>query len=140
MLDSAAPHNAATADSATRVLYLDRLGQVLASTDTAQPVGSRMPLPVDLLQLPAGQSAARAMVHAGQYCIVAATAGSGYREFKRSDGYREEVLAVAVQPFGAEQEDAIAAVRRRSTCIDSMAPAQGGQQLRRWPPSSSAAA
>lgn len=131
MLDSAAPQNAATADSATRVLYLDRQGQVLASTDTAQPVGSRMPLPADLLQLPAGQSAARAMVRAGQYCIVAATAGSGYREFKRSDGYREEVLAVAVQPFGAEQEDAIAAVRRRSTYIDSMAPAQGGQhQLR----------
>ena len=134
MLDSAAPHRTGTADNtgadsdtATRVLYLDRQGQVLASTDAAQPVGSRMPLPADLLQLPAGQSAARAMVHAGQYCIVAATAGSGYREFKRSDGYREDVLAVAIQPFGAEQEDAIAAVRRRSTRIDSMAPPQAGQ-------------
>ena len=127
MLDSATPQQGPDARH-TRVLYLDRQGQVLASTDAAQPVGSRMPLPADLLQLPAGHSAARAMVHAGQYCIVAATAGSGYREFKRSDGYREDVLAVAVQAFGAEQEDAIAAVRRRSTRIDSLAPAQNGQQ------------
>lgn len=124
MLDSATPQLGPN-DQRTRVLYLDRQGQVLASTDAAQPVGSRMPLPADLLQLPAGHSAARAMVHAGQYCIVAATAGSGYREFKRSDGYREDVLAVAVQAFGAEQEDAIAAVHRRSTRIDSLAPAQG---------------
>ena len=127
MLDSATPQQGPDAQR-TRVLYLDRQGQVLASTDAAQPVGGRMPLPADLLQLPAGHSAARAMVHAGQYCIVAATAGSGYREFKRSDGYREDVLAVAVQAFGAEQEDAIAAVRRRSTRIDSLAPAQNGQQ------------
>ena len=38
------------------------------------------------------------------------------------------MLAVVVQAFGAEQEDAIAAVRRRSTRIDSLAPAQNGQQ------------
>lgn len=125
MLDSATPQQGPN-DQRTRVLYLDRQGQVLASTNAMQPVGSRMPLPADLLQLPAGHSAARAMVHAGQYCIVAATAGSGYREFKRSDGYREDVLAIAVQTFGAVQEDAIAAVRRRSTRIDSLAPAQGG--------------
>lgn len=130
MLDSATPQQGQQGPDSQRprVLYLDRQGQVLASTDAAQPVGSRMPLPADLLQLPSGHSAARAMVHAGQYCIVAATAGSGYREFKRSDGYREDMLAVAVQAFGAEQEDAIAAVRRRSTRIDSLAPAQNGQQ------------
>ena len=126
-----APSEAATSAMATRVLYLDRQGRVLASTDASQPVGSHMPLPADLLQLDAGQSAARAMVHAGQYCIVAATASSGYREFKRSDGYREDILAVAVQPFGAEQEDAIAAVRRRSIRIDSLAPAPTATQQQR---------
>ena len=114
--------------SATRVLYVQRSGLVMASTDPDHPVGATLNLPEALLQLPAGASAAQAMEHAGQYCVVAATAGSGYREFKRSDGYREDVIAVAIQPFGSVQEDAIAAVRRRNTRI---APniGQGGREM-----------
>jgi len=118
MLESALPPQ-----SVTQVLYLDRQGRVMASTDVHQPAGSHMPLPAKLLALPPGRSAAQAMVHAGQYCVVAVTAGSGYREFKRSDGYQESVLAVAVQAFGAVQEDAVAATQRRNVHIAPIAPA-----------------
>lgn len=128
MLDSAVPSQAA-GSLQTRVLYLSRQGMVMASTDPQQPPGSQLSLPPELQQLSAGESRAQAMVHGGQYCIVAVTAGSGYREFKRSDGYREEVLAVSIQAFGHEQEDAVAAVRRRSIRIQSQAPSLQAHEM-----------
>ncbi|WP_370682479.1 chemotaxis protein CheW [Comamonas sp. GB3 AK4-5] len=128
MLDSAVPAQG-SGGLQTRVFYLDRQGLVMASTDPLQLPGSHMALPAELLQTPNGESRARAMVHAGQYCIVAATASSGYREFKRSDGYRDEVLAVSLQVFGHEQEDAVAAVRRRSIRIQSAAPSQQAHEM-----------
>ena len=81
-----------------------------------------------MLALAPGQSMARAMVYQGRYCVVAITAGSGYREFKRSDGYREEVLALSVQAFGAVQDDALAAVGRRNTRVQSLAAASQNAQ------------
>lgn len=101
------------------VSYLRRDGLVMSSTDPQLAAGSYLPLPADMLSLPAGHSVARVMEHQGQYSVVAVTAGSGYREFKRSDGYAEEVLAVAVQNMGAVQADAAAAVWRASTRIGS---------------------
>lgn len=124
-------HGAAPGDQSqsTRVLYLNRAGLVMASTDPLQAVGSSMDLPAEISKLPCGQSWASARVHAGQYCIMAATAGAGYREFKRSDGYREEILAVAIQAFGAVQQDAAAAVQRRALAVESAEHKQGAQEM-----------
>lgn len=102
---------------ARHVSYLRRDGRVMSSTDPELSAGTHLPLPADMLALPAGHSAARVMEYQGQYSVVAVTAGSGYREFKRSDGYAEEVLAVAVQNLGAVQADAAAAVWRAATRI-----------------------
>ncbi|WP_291598118.1 chemotaxis protein CheW [Comamonas sp.] len=108
------------------VAYLDRSGMVLSSSDGPVQPGMRPDLPPQMLALAPGQSMARAMVHQGQYCVVAIAAGSGYREFKRSDGYREEVLALSVQAFGPVQEDAMAAVVRRNTRVQGLATASQG--------------
>ncbi len=113
----------------TRVLYLNRFGRVMASTDPTHAVNSHMDLPPELLKLACGQSWAGATEHGGQYCIVAATAGTGYREFKRSDGYREDILAVAIQSFGAVQPDASAAVLRRTLTLASSEHKQGAQEM-----------
>ncbi|MEX8194078.1 chemotaxis protein CheW [Comamonas guangdongensis] len=112
-----------------QVAYLNRDGLVMSSSTASWPPGYRMALPADMLALEPGQSAARAMVHEGQYCVVAVTAGSGYREFKRSDGYREEVLAVAVQAFGPVQDDALAAVWRRNTRVQAAQPQHQGREM-----------
>ena len=80
--------------------YLDRAGRILSSTDPAKPVGSRLELPAELLALPAGQSAARIVEHDGQYAIAGVSASQGYREFKNSDGYRDDVLAVVFSYLG----------------------------------------
>ena len=119
VLGSQAEHQAEVAGS-RQVAYLNRAGVVMSSSAAQMLPGMVLDLPADMLALPAGQSLSRAMAYQGQYCVVAVTAGSGYREFKRSDGYEEEVLALSVQAFGPVQGDAQAAVWRRSTHVQSL--------------------
>lgn len=85
-------------------LFVDRQGRVIGSTDTSRPVGYTVSLPADMLQVQAGSSCSRILVHRGEYMVVACSANSGYREFKTSDGYRDDVIAVVFGPLGAEQQ------------------------------------
>lgn len=82
-------------------LFIDRSGHIIASTDAKRPVGGRVDVPQALLQVTSGQSASRIVEHDGQYVVLACSANSGYREFKVSDGYRDDVLALLFQPLGA---------------------------------------
>jgi chemotaxis signal transduction protein len=82
-------------------LFIDRGGRVIASTDRTRPVGSRIELDPQLLSLDNGRSVSRVVEHDGQYAVMACCASSGYREFKVSDGYRDDVLAVVFRTFGA---------------------------------------
>lgn len=90
----------------TSALFVDRAGTVIASTDPLRPVGARFALDPALLALENGARASRVVVHDGQYAVLACCAASGYREFKVSDGYRDDVLAIVVQTFGAVQPEA----------------------------------
>lgn len=113
----------------TQVLYLNRNGCVMASTDPNHAVGSPMDLPSGLRDLPSGQSWAQATVYKEQYCIMAATASRGYREFKRSDGYQEDILAIAIQPFGAVRQDTSTAIQRRTLALQSTEHGHGAQEM-----------
>ncbi len=84
--------------------FVDRQGIVLSSTDPSRPVGARLEIDAALLALPNGGSASRIVIHDGHYAILGCTASCGYREFKVSDGYREDVLAVVFDSFGAVRE------------------------------------
>ncbi len=94
----------------TRALYVNRQGLVLASTDPAAPSGSTIALPAaqiqPLLQVQAGASHAAIAVHQQQYCILGASVSRGYREFKTSDGYHDDVLAISVETFGQVETNA----------------------------------
>jgi chemotaxis signal transduction protein len=82
-------------------LFVDRHGTVVASTDPGRPAGTRLELDPVLLALPNGRQASRVVVHDGQYAVMACSASCGYREFKVSDGYRDDVLAIVFRTFGA---------------------------------------
>ncbi|WP_075795672.1 chemotaxis protein CheW [Massilia putida] len=82
-------------------LFVDRGGRVIASTDRTRPVGARIELDPQLLALDNGRHASRVVEHDGQYAVMACCASSGYREFKVSDGYRDDVLALVFLTFGA---------------------------------------
>lgn len=82
-------------------LFIDRHGRVLSSTEESIKVGSSLPLPDSILQLPCTQSHAQMIAYNGLYYAVGATCSSGYREYKQSDGYRNDVIAILFHPIGA---------------------------------------
>ena len=85
----------------TAALFLDHSGHVISSTRSSYPVGSVLALPSSLTSTAAGRSASQVTSTDGEYRCVAAGASNGYREFKKTDGYRENVLAVSLQPLGS---------------------------------------
>ena len=84
--------------------FVHRDGVILSGTDPRHPVGTCLALDAALLQTANGESAVTISVHDGQYAIVASSASCGYREFKISDGYVEDVVAVVIESFGAVLE------------------------------------
>ena len=75
--------------------YCRRDGAVISRTGEL-PVT----LPASVLSLAPGQSWSGVLTEGGHSFVVGATAGSGYREFKTSDGYDEPVIGVVVIPCG----------------------------------------
>jgi chemotaxis signal transduction protein len=57
-------------------------------------------LPANLLALQRGQSWSGVLAENGQCFVVGAAAGSGYREFKTTDGHDETVIGLVVIPCG----------------------------------------
>ena len=85
--------------------FVNRQGMIISSTDQNRPVGSYLDIDSSLLALPNGVSASRIVIHDDHYAMLGCTASRGYREFKTSDGYREDVLAIVLNPFGPVRPD-----------------------------------
>lgn len=77
--------------------FVDAQGTVVSSTDPQLPPGSAWPLGLD----------SRVVEHEGVHHALAVRKASGYREFKTSDGYRNDVHAAVALRLGA--------VERRNT-------------------------
>ncbi|EGF31280.1 hypothetical protein IMCC9480_104 [Oxalobacteraceae bacterium IMCC9480] len=88
-------------DTSMSALFTDRQGRIIASTDATRPVGSLLELDPALRQLPNGGSSSRIVIHDGHYAVLGVTVSHGYREFKVSDGYCEDVLAIVYVQLGA---------------------------------------
>lgn len=108
-------------------LFIDRGGRVIASADPTRPVGSKLDIDPALLQLPNGSSASRIVIHDGHYAIMGCSVSNGYREFKVTDGYREDVIAVVFDCFGEVRERAGNA-NRSELLIEADAAACGGRE------------
>lgn len=109
-------------------LFVDRQGCVISSTDPKRPVGTTLEMDATLLALPNGSSASRIVIHDGHYAIMGCTVSSGYREFKVSDGYREDVLAVVFYSFG-EVRERLGAGHKSSTVLKSDLTDKGGREF-----------
>jgi len=81
-------------------LFIDRVGRVIASTTEDIDIGSLVTLPESILQLSSGQSDAQMIEYNGIYYTVGATCSSGYREYKQSDGYHNDIIAILYRPIG----------------------------------------
>jgi chemotaxis signal transduction protein len=97
----------------TQALYVDRAGRVIASTDPRTPVGSTLALADSVARLPNGGSACDVIEHEGRYALVSASVNAGYREFKTSDGHRDDVIALSFQSLGEVRHSGRDAAQRR---------------------------
>lgn len=100
-----------------QAVYVDRNGLVLSSTQDEVATGTRFALPAEFHQLQRGESRARIVVRDGQYVVMAACVSSGYREFKVSDGYQDDVLAVCYWPLGEVRSLQRDPARRREAAL-----------------------
>ena len=108
--------------------FVDRQGRVISSTDPTRPVGCHLTLAPALLALPNGHSASRIVIHDGHYAIMGCSASSGYREFKVSDSYRDDVLAVVFDSFG-EVRERRGSGSRGTALLKSELPESGGREF-----------
>ena len=121
--------NALAGKPKNQALYVNRQGLVLASTDPASPPGSTVQLPSPrLLQVQAGQSEAVIAVHQQQYSIVGASVSRGYREFKTTDGYGDDVLALSIETFGQVETDSHGLVQA-AHAVDGTGSGIGGVEM-----------
>ncbi len=98
--------------------FVDRSGRIISSTNPACPVGSTLALEPALLNLKRGRSVSRIVEHDGQYAVMGCAASQGYREFKVSDGYVEDVIAVVFHPLGAVQTNRLTNTEQQTTIED----------------------
>jgi chemotaxis signal transduction protein len=109
-------------------LFVDRSGGIISSTDATRPVGSYLEIDPELLAMPNGSSASRIVIHDGHYAILGCSVSHGYREFKTSDGYSEDVLAVVYKAFGEERQQA-GNGNRADTLLEHDSSAAGGREF-----------
>ena len=104
VFDAAAELGAMLADglgpAGGEAFFIDREGRVLASTAASRPAGAVLAIAPELLAMARGGSEARLAVHDGEVAMLGCCAAQGYREFKTSDGYRDDVLAVVLRCHG----------------------------------------
>jgi len=110
--------------------FIDRSGRIVASTDASRPVGSTLEIDDEFLRLPNDASASRIMLHDGNYAIMGCTVSSGYREFKVSDGYSDDIIAVVFKSFGqALDGDGAGHNQRQQVALEGGSPANIGREF-----------
>lgn len=84
-------------------LFIDRSGRVVSSTTSEISAGEILNLPESLLELSPGQSDAQILSFNNIYYALGATCSNGYREYKQSDGYDNDIIAILYRPIGEVQ-------------------------------------
>jgi hypothetical protein len=125
---SAMLHGGLNGKAGTTAFFIDRRGLIIASTDPARPVGSQLDIDPAILRQKNGCSTSIITIHDGRYASMGCTVSNGYREFKVSDDYQEDVIAVVFESFG-EVRERRASGNRVSTVIDHNLLESGGRQF-----------
>ncbi|RXZ36982.1 chemotaxis protein CheW [Oxalobacteraceae bacterium CAVE-383] len=87
--------------------YADRDGRVISSTHPGYPVGSVLAPAALKEDAAAGEKAgagAGIVVLDGSYTMIGQTMSFGYREYKNTDNYRNDVIALAGVPIGLQAD------------------------------------
>lgn len=80
--------------------FTDRQGKVIASTHADYPAGSSLTINGFSSGLANGSREGRIAIYNGQYTMVGRAVSSGYREYKNSGDYQNDVIALVCLPIG----------------------------------------
>ena len=82
-------------------LFVQRDGQIVATSDRRFGIGQHFPLTAMQLALAQGEQSSSLLAFEGEYYALGSAMSAGYREYKTSDGYVEDLLALCAVPLGA---------------------------------------
>lgn len=108
-------------------LFADRSGHVIASSDLSLLPESKLDTDADFFKLGNGEGMSRIVRHGGRFWIVGATTSFGYREFKNSGDYSNDVVALVFVPVGDEKAVAKRNSNTEATFIQNHA--KNGQSI-----------
>jgi chemotaxis signal transduction protein len=99
-------HGGVAARPSVQAYFVTPDGRVLSATDPACPPGSQLDAAAGLLAAASAQdgSLSRIVIHRGQYAIAAATAATGYREFRAGAAGEQDVIGLVLASFGAVRD------------------------------------
>lgn len=103
-------------------LFVDRQGGVIASTSAGHPVGSVIELDAQFLALANGEGRSALIEHRGSYYVLGVSTSAGYREYKTTGDYQNDVVALVFVPVGEARANA------PTLDASSLALAPGGAQ------------
>ncbi len=91
-------------------VYTTREKRVIASTEKKIEIGSMLDVDEIFFELPNGEGKSSIIVYEGAYYAVGCMTSKGYREYKNSDGYENDVLAFIFSFLGKAQEESVETV------------------------------
>jgi len=92
-------------------LFTERSGRIVSSTSARHPVGTILDVDYAFFSLKNGEGMSNIIVHRGIYYIVGCTTSFGYREYKNSSDYSNDIISFVFVPLGAEQSDSCRKVK-----------------------------
>jgi chemotaxis signal transduction protein len=86
-------------------VFTERSGRIIASTTDDHPVDGILPLDREFFALPNGEGVSKIVTLGGHYYVVGCTTSFGYREYKNSGDYRNDIVAFVFVALGEEIAD-----------------------------------
>jgi chemotaxis signal transduction protein len=124
LTDSLPLNSAGRAIPGAFALFTRRDGRIVASTDSRFPIGESFGHDTGVAHLASGEGLSRILAIDGQHYAIGVAMSAGYREYKVSDGYVDDIAAVCAFPLGPIRSGATAARKRASR--DSRVRRSGG--------------
>ncbi|MHB1677144.1 MAG: chemotaxis protein CheW [Sulfuriferula sp.] len=112
----------------TVAFFINREGRIIATTDPSRPVGTILEIKTAVLRQKNGSSTSSVVIHDGHYASMGCTVSNGYREFKVTDNYKEDVIAVVFEFFGEVRKCNISE-NKTSTLLEQSQTGMGGHQF-----------
>lgn len=89
-------------------VFTDRAGHVISSTSARYPAGSVLRPAASIMSEKNGISAARILVQDEYYMMMGHTTSFGYREYKNTGDYQNDVIAMVFVPIGEQSSAHVA--------------------------------